>query len=272
MPCFFFQCNGKAGNRTVLCLTTAWPIGNNWDVRCGVSTRAIGRREGPIRGTMRQQLLKPCIVARAFKGSGRSVRMLVMKLRTSSDGPFLSDAEWQAIGCHWSWQGGISIFLRRAFEGVKESRIAHRLGISVHTVHTHVCRLYKKLGVRSRAELVRLIFREHIAHTCRRCCDRCSLKRPLQIERRPNRLRAVIRTRSCIADFSTSRSDLRQTESPCILPHALATTTQRGPDRAALASAGRRPVLFACGVRWDTSGMHTRPTRSHVNSIAYCSR
>lgn len=40
--------------------------------------------------------------------------------------------------------------------GLTNQRIAERLGISPHTVKTHVERLYERLGVASRADLVRL--------------------------------------------------------------------------------------------------------------------
>ena len=139
-------------------------------------------REGPIRGTMRQQRLKPCIVARAFKGRGRSVRMLVMELdpvRCTFPFPTRNGRPLAATGC---CPGGSSIFFCYAFEDVKESRIARRLGISAYTVHNHVCRLDKKLGVGSRPELIRLIFSEHIANTCPRCCERCSRNVRLPIE------------------------------------------------------------------------------------------
>lgn len=42
-------------------------------------------------------------------------------------------------------------------EGLGEKQLAARLGITVHTVHTYVKRLYRKLHVNSRAELLRRI-------------------------------------------------------------------------------------------------------------------
>jgi DNA-binding NarL/FixJ family response regulator len=42
----------------------------------------------------------------------------------------------------------------------KERTIAFRLDISVHTVHTHIKRIYWKLGVNSRVELVSRILGE----------------------------------------------------------------------------------------------------------------
>ena len=44
-----------------------------------------------------------------------------------------------------------------------ESLIAERLGISARTVHTHVERLYRKLGVRSRSQLLSSIFLAYVA-------------------------------------------------------------------------------------------------------------
>jgi len=43
------------------------------------------------------------------------------------------------------------------FDDAKEETIAAGLGISAHTVHTHLERLYRKLGVGSRASLVVLV-------------------------------------------------------------------------------------------------------------------
>ncbi len=44
-----------------------------------------------------------------------------------------------------------------------EAMIARQLGISCHTVHTYLVRLYRKLGVTSRCELLVRIFLEHPA-------------------------------------------------------------------------------------------------------------
>jgi DNA-binding CsgD family transcriptional regulator len=44
----------------------------------------------------------------------------------------------------------------------KEFAIALRLGISVHTVHTHLERMYRKLGVSSRLQLAVELFRHSL--------------------------------------------------------------------------------------------------------------
>jgi DNA-binding CsgD family transcriptional regulator len=49
------------------------------------------------------------------------------------------------------------------FDDQKESVIADHLGISPHTVHTHIERLYRKVGVASRVALVRRVFVEYLS-------------------------------------------------------------------------------------------------------------
>src|SRR5580704_6012883 len=57
----------------------------------------------------------------------------------------------------------LSAAVRRVFDlllaGLAEKEIASRLGVSRHTVHTHVRKIYDVLGVRSRAELAALFLR-----------------------------------------------------------------------------------------------------------------
>jgi len=43
--------------------------------------------------------------------------------------------------------------LQQLLDDKKETVIATSLGISPHTIHTHIERLYRKLGVRSRVEM-----------------------------------------------------------------------------------------------------------------------
>lgn len=45
--------------------------------------------------------------------------------------------------------------------GSGEKKIAAVLGISPHTVHSHLRRIYKKLGVRRRSQLVVRLFQAH---------------------------------------------------------------------------------------------------------------
>lgn len=48
------------------------------------------------------------------------------------------------------------------FDDLKEAAIASRLGISAHTVHTHLERLYRKLGVNGRGRMIIEVLAEHL--------------------------------------------------------------------------------------------------------------
>ena len=50
------------------------------------------------------------------------------------------------------------------FDDNKTECIAYSLGISVHTVNTHLQRLYFKLGIRSRSQLILCIVKSHLEH------------------------------------------------------------------------------------------------------------
>lgn len=58
--------------------------------------------------------------------------------------------------------------LEHVVRGETESEIAGRLGISPHTVRTHVKNIYRKLRVRSRAAAVRLAFERGLVDPMRR--------------------------------------------------------------------------------------------------------
>ena len=59
----------------------------------------------------------------------------------------LSDRELEIVQC--------------IFDDDTEAAMARRLGISAHTIHTHLERLYRKLGVASRCAAVVCVFVEH---------------------------------------------------------------------------------------------------------------
>ena len=52
--------------------------------------------------------------------------------------------------------------VQHIFDDEKESLIARHLGMSPHTVHTHIGRLYRKLEASSRCGLMLRVFREHL--------------------------------------------------------------------------------------------------------------
>lgn len=75
----------------------------------------------------------------------------------------LSAEEWRSIADTLRLSGREFQIVRCIFDGETESIIAQELGISPHTVHTHVERLYRKLNVCNRAELVIHIFDAYIS-------------------------------------------------------------------------------------------------------------
>ncbi|HTI04533.1 MAG TPA: helix-turn-helix transcriptional regulator [Gemmatimonadales bacterium] len=50
--------------------------------------------------------------------------------------------------------------VRAVFDGESERSAAERLGLSPHTVHTYLWRIYRKLQVQSREELLVRVFAE----------------------------------------------------------------------------------------------------------------
>jgi LuxR family maltose regulon positive regulatory protein len=56
-----------------------------------------------------------------------------------------------------------SEILQAVFEDQKEYCIAENLGISTHTIHTHLERIYRKLHVSSRVELVVHVFAAYLS-------------------------------------------------------------------------------------------------------------
>lgn len=68
--------------------------------------------------------------------------------------PLLDEAAWRCVAERCGLSKRECQIAKDVFQDVKESVIARNLGISIHTVHTHLERLYRKLGVSSRVQLV----------------------------------------------------------------------------------------------------------------------
>lgn len=73
-------------------------------------------------------------------------------------------------GEHWARIGAALRLSRRELEVVRsvfeygpDPLIAVRLGISPHTVHSHLDRIYRKLNLSSRCDLVLRVFETYIA-------------------------------------------------------------------------------------------------------------
>jgi DNA-binding NarL/FixJ family response regulator len=69
-------------------------------------------------------------------------------------------AEWRALAAGLGLSPRECGIVRAVFDGVSEKSIAERLGLSPHTVHTYLWRIYRKLHVQSREELLVRVFAE----------------------------------------------------------------------------------------------------------------
>lgn len=76
---------------------------------------------------------------------------------------FLPDSEWLAIAASLRLSQREVQILRCILNDDSEAAAAEALGMSPHTVHTHVERLYRKLGVNSRCQTAVRIFATYVA-------------------------------------------------------------------------------------------------------------
>jgi DNA-binding NarL/FixJ family response regulator len=77
----------------------------------------------------------------------------------------LSEQAWSAIASSLDLSLRQLEIVKAVFDDAKESAIAEALGISTHTVHTHLERIHQKLGVHDRVELVLLVLAEFLRLT-----------------------------------------------------------------------------------------------------------
>ena len=77
----------------------------------------------------------------------------------------LSDQAWAAIAKALGISKREIQIIQGVFDNLIQSGIAGRLDMSEHTVHTHLNRLFKKLNITTRTELVLRIMEQMIALT-----------------------------------------------------------------------------------------------------------
>jgi DNA-binding CsgD family transcriptional regulator len=109
--------------------------------RAAASSRVTEYGADPRRSTKRLSSARPLRPSERLLFSNETWRLLTRSLR-------LSRREFQIV--------------LAMFDDQKESAMASDLGISPHTVHTHIDRLYRKLSVSSRVALVRRILVEYL--------------------------------------------------------------------------------------------------------------
>ena len=91
---------------------------------------------------------------------GNSIRLKSILRRDRS---ILSSNAWRVIANSLCISDRELQIVQRIFDDRQEFAIADELKISVHTVHTHLGRLYRKLGVSSRVGLVLSILSEYLS-------------------------------------------------------------------------------------------------------------
>ena len=75
---------------------------------------------------------------------------------------FLLEAEWEALLASLRLSTREGEIAAGILLGISTELIGERLGISTHTVHTHMERLFRKLGVRSRCEVAVRLFGSYV--------------------------------------------------------------------------------------------------------------
>lgn len=79
---------------------------------------------------------------------------------------FFMESAYDLLCARLSLSHRESQIVRHLFGNHKESHIADELGMSAHTLRTHVERLYRKLGVANRAALAIHLYESFLALTC----------------------------------------------------------------------------------------------------------
>ncbi len=77
---------------------------------------------------------------------------------------YLTTAQWDSIAAALPLSRRQLQIVRCIFDGLDERSMSRQLGIATGTIHTYLDRLYKKLGVRCRCELIVLVFVVYLVH------------------------------------------------------------------------------------------------------------
>ena len=80
----------------------------------------------------------------------------------------LTDDEWTVVTLYLALSARESQVARFVLDDITDADIATRLSISPHTVHAHFGRLYRKLQVHSRHQLIVCLFNAYVIQVHRR--------------------------------------------------------------------------------------------------------
>ncbi len=75
----------------------------------------------------------------------------------------ISETQWRSLGAALGFSNRELQIVRCLFDGMREPEVGRKLGISPHTVHTHLVRMYRKLGVSDRCQLLLRVFGNYLA-------------------------------------------------------------------------------------------------------------
>jgi DNA-binding NarL/FixJ family response regulator len=91
--------------------------------------------------------------------------MIAARLTCLPFEPLFTEDQWDSVVARLELSRREQQIVRLVFHDMREQSIAVELGVSVNTVHTELRRLYLKLGVRSRVQLVLTVVSEHLARS-----------------------------------------------------------------------------------------------------------
>ena len=136
--------------------------------------RSLSRATGQMMRDWRPTLLSGLVVLRLKSLAAQSCCALWKEARMGKKNDdvsclarrgqsLLRDDQWRSIGRSLHLSGREFQIVQRLFDDEKELAIAQQLGVSPHTIHTYLGRLYRKIGVSSRCELLVRVFAEYIS-------------------------------------------------------------------------------------------------------------
>jgi DNA-binding CsgD family transcriptional regulator len=116
---------------------------------------AVSSGRFPLRAARCAPIIVTPLFVNSLSVSGMPVRV---------PSAFLSSAAWSAIGASLKLSARELQIVTCIVEDLAETQddVGRHLGMSPHTVHTHLERLYKKLGVANRSHLIVRVFAEYV--------------------------------------------------------------------------------------------------------------
>ncbi|MGH3116234.1 MAG: response regulator transcription factor, partial [Gaiellales bacterium] len=131
---------------------------------CGHNCIRAGTLAASASGEVRILPLQPArrapIIVVPLSVNGLSLSRMSARVPSA----FLSSAAWSAIGASLKLSARELQIVTCIVEDLAETQddVGRHLGMSPHTVHTHLERLYKKLGVANRSRLMVRVFAEYV--------------------------------------------------------------------------------------------------------------